>query len=175
MKILFGTKFFGQDTSEVPSGFLVWIIEEYENCDYTLRKACQSELAHRLKIDLGFAQAEELPFNEMKKLKRDILKAQKENEFLFQLCIIHGISGGEFAKYSAIPGLLAEAIKEYKENKVIRLPALFANAPFYTEYLQREREKFFKQRERLDQCKSLADLESLYGKTIKEIISDIAY
>lgn len=51
MKILFGTTHYMKDTSEVPSGFLVWIIEEYSAADWTLIQACKQELASRLKLD----------------------------------------------------------------------------------------------------------------------------
>lgn len=51
MKILFGTEFYGKDISEVPSSFLLWIIEKYEAADWLLIQACKKEFSERLKIE----------------------------------------------------------------------------------------------------------------------------
>lgn len=51
MKILFGVKYYGKDVNEVPSGFLIWIIEEYADADWSLIQACKKELATRLKLE----------------------------------------------------------------------------------------------------------------------------
>lgn len=51
MIILFGQKYIGKDTSEVPSGFLIWIIESFEQADWVLINACKHELSARLKLD----------------------------------------------------------------------------------------------------------------------------
>lgn len=51
MKLLFGQKYYGKDTSEVPSGFLVWIIEEYDKAEWSLINACKTELSARMKLD----------------------------------------------------------------------------------------------------------------------------
>lgn len=50
MIVLFGSHY-GSDTSELDSGYLLWIIEKYESADWTLLNACKSELASRLKLD----------------------------------------------------------------------------------------------------------------------------
>lgn len=50
MKILFGTTNYGRDTSEVDSGYLVWIIEQYDKADWTLVNACKKELSARLNL-----------------------------------------------------------------------------------------------------------------------------
>ena len=50
MILLFGTHY-GKDTSELDSGYLIWIVEHYEKADWTLLNACKQELFARLKLD----------------------------------------------------------------------------------------------------------------------------
>lgn len=50
MIILFG-KFYGKDTSELDSGYLIWVIESYDKADWSLIQACKQELFDRLKLD----------------------------------------------------------------------------------------------------------------------------
>ena len=50
MRIFFG-KHSGKDTSELDSGYLLWIIEKYEKANWTLIQECKKELSERLKLE----------------------------------------------------------------------------------------------------------------------------
>lgn len=83
MKILFGQKYYGKDTSEVPSGFLVWIIEEFQRADWSLINACKQELACRMKLDWEPpTQQEDLLQKEVDQLRKKLEAATREQEFL---------------------------------------------------------------------------------------------
>jgi len=76
MKIYFG-KYAGKSVIDLPSGYLVWILESYENCDQPLRVACQAELSDRLKLD--FTSQTEV---ELTKIKHDIDTLKTESSLL---------------------------------------------------------------------------------------------
>ena len=64
-KIFFG-KFSGKSISELPSNYLVWIIEYYSDADWTLIRECKQELSYRLSLDW------KEPEPEIPKLKKQI-------------------------------------------------------------------------------------------------------
>lgn len=49
MILLFGSHY-GKDTSELDSGYLIWIIEKYDGADWVLIEECKKELSERLKL-----------------------------------------------------------------------------------------------------------------------------
>ena len=115
MKILFGTKFFGQDTIEVPSGFLVWIIEEYDKADWTLVQACKKELAARLKIDWSEIRVE---ISEVKKISKRLKQAEDKIELLEKILLMSIFNKGNriaIDGYLCNPSLLNQHINFIKE------------------------------------------------------------
>lgn len=73
MKVLFGSKHYGKDISEVPSGFLVWCIEEYANADWLLIQECKKELSYRLKLEWTYPPKPLTQKEILDMFKRDIL------------------------------------------------------------------------------------------------------
>ncbi len=113
MTILFGVKYFGKDTSVVPSKFLVFIIEEYEQADWSLIQACKQELSARLKLDW------EPPKPEVVELRRALTKAETEIEHLRLTLIMSTICKGNqiiVQQYLNSPEYLKEHLKIIKEQ-----------------------------------------------------------
>lgn len=59
MKIFVG-KYAGRNIEDLPSQYLVWILEEFEGCEHTMREACKKELSARLKLDFDSPNEEQL-------------------------------------------------------------------------------------------------------------------
>lgn len=81
MRIFFG-KHYGKDTSEVDSGYLLFIIEKLESADYSLIQSCKAELFSRLKLDWQPPTPET---QQIETLKAKLQKSQAEVAFLFDV------------------------------------------------------------------------------------------
>jgi len=108
MKIYFG-KYPGLDTSEIPSGYLVWIMEEYDKCDLPLREACKKELSHRLSLDFSSHIERDL-YAHMKEVQR-LHNRVAHLESLLCMCSFWGIRRYIIEKYINNPQLLNSDIK----------------------------------------------------------------
>ena len=88
MKILFGKEHYGKNVSEVPSGFLVWIIEQYDKADWSLVDACKAELLGRLKVSWEPPTPPEITLRrQVSKLEKIVLE-QKAQLDILEKCII---------------------------------------------------------------------------------------
>lgn len=119
MKILFGTTHYGKDTSECPSGFLIWIIEEYEKADWLLLRACKEELSARLKLDwspkpdfvLDLETALKMSTNQVDKLL-------KERDHLFDVVMMSIQCRGNYYTvegYLNNPGYMYTIMRQIKD------------------------------------------------------------
>lgn len=89
MRILFGEKYYGKSIEEVPSGFLVWIIEEFEQADWLLIQAAKKELAARLKLDWSPKTDEQHDLETaLKKSTKQVERLTKENEHLLDVVMM---------------------------------------------------------------------------------------
>ncbi len=88
MKILFGTEHFGKDTSECPSGFLIWIIEKYLDADWLLINACKTELSSRLKIDWTLPTKKDVILSEQLEAEKKKVRALNSQIDLLEKCLI---------------------------------------------------------------------------------------
>lgn len=119
MKILFGQKYYGKNIEEVPSGFLVWIIEEYEKADWSLINAAKAELAHRLKLDWT------PPTDQEKQLERRLHAAEakltasirERNHLLNVVMMSVQCKGNPYTieSYLHSPGLLYSTMNQIKD------------------------------------------------------------
>lgn len=66
----------GKDTAELPSGYLVWILESYTDCDFNLREACKLELSERLSID--FTPAHPMDSDRIAQLQKELNSSETE-------------------------------------------------------------------------------------------------
>lgn len=119
MKILFGNKYYGQDTSEVPSSFLIWVIEEYERAEWLLTSACKEELSARLKLDWSALNEREQDLIAQaamsNSLNTKLLKRVDQLEKL--LCMSISCKGNPYTleMYLQNPELLEQNIKLIKQ------------------------------------------------------------
>ncbi len=94
MKILFGSNY-GKDTSELESGYLVWIIEKYDKADWQLINACKSELSARLKLDWTPKSNELRDLETALKLStKQVDTLLKQNDHLFKVIALSTICKG---------------------------------------------------------------------------------
>lgn len=122
MKILFGEKYYGKDTSEVPSGFLVWIIEEFEQADWSLIQACKQELAGRLKLDWSPKSHEQQDLETALKLStKQVDKLLKEKDFLFDVVMMSIQCRGNYYTvegYLNNPGYMYTVMRMIKDAQI---------------------------------------------------------
>lgn len=115
MKILFGEKYYGKDTSEVPSGFLIWIIEEFESADWLLINAAKQELAARLKIDWTPKSDEQRDLETALSLStKQVEKLLKERDHLFDVVMMSIQCRGNYytvESYLNNPGYMYSVMK----------------------------------------------------------------
>lgn len=168
MKILFGNAHYGKDTSECPSGFLIWIIEEYDKADWSLVNACKKELATRLKLDW----VEPDPNNNLmdvitnQKVEIRQLKAEAkrllEGKIMFEkIAWVYGVEPIDFERYAYTSALLDSEINDLVEDGMRRLPYIWTRQPFVKQYFKEERKKDLLYLERLRECKTIEDLNNL--------------
>ena len=118
MKILFGEKYYGKDTSEVPSGFLVWLIEEYDKADWTLIDAAKQELAARLKIDWSPKSDHQQDLETALALStKQVEKLLKERDHLFDVVMMSIQCRGN---YYTVEGYLNDPKYMYSIMKMIK-------------------------------------------------------
>jgi len=77
MKILFG-KHIGKDLSDLPSSYLVFLIEENENTNYVIKEECKRIIFSRLNINIE-DEAKQFYFDEYDKMRKYIAHIEKEN------------------------------------------------------------------------------------------------
>lgn len=87
MILLFGTHY-GLDTSELDSGYLIWVIEKYEKADWSLIQACKQELFARLKLDWTPPIPEEDALKIKVKSQEKTIKSQSDKIDLLEKCLI---------------------------------------------------------------------------------------
>lgn len=107
MIILFGSHY-GSDTSELESGYLLWIIEKFDAADYTLVQACKDELSSRLKIEWVKPVIE----NE-DTLRKQIKTLKQQNDHLFKVIALSTMCKGNeliLEQYLKDPGYADEII-----------------------------------------------------------------
>ena len=95
-KILFGKKYFNHEITTVPSGFLVWCIESYDNADWMLINECKKELSARLKLDWTEPEPE-VPI-----LRRKLKAAESRIEHLENVIVISTMCGGNWMRVEAM-------------------------------------------------------------------------
>ena len=86
MKIYFSPKHLGKDTSELDSSYLVWILENYEGCEYLLREACQKELSDRLGLD--FTPTHPSDEQRIEQLEKDLRSSESQRDNLEDLLVM---------------------------------------------------------------------------------------
>src|SRR3990167_1326358 len=108
MLILFGQKYLGKDTSEVPSGFLIWIIESFEQADWNIINAAKQELSARIKLDW------KPPTDEEEIMRKEIIRLTNRTHQLESLLAMSTICKGNqiiLDAYTHNPTLLEQDIK----------------------------------------------------------------
>lgn len=106
-RLLFG-KHIGKPITEVPSGYLVWIVEDYDGADWLLIDACKAELSARLKLD----------WSPPDPLQHQLDRLTTDHQFLADLLFMSQICKGNpiiLESYIHNPALL------YEELKLLRL------------------------------------------------------
>lgn len=144
MKILFGTKYFKKDTSEVPSSFLIWVIEEYEGADTVIVMACKEELVERLKLNLNPSEAELDLRAEVRTLRKENRRLLSGKIFFEKICWIFGIEEPDYMYYFRSQNLLDQDIEQYNKDGFRLLPYRWAKTPFWQRFKRRERYKLIR-------------------------------
>ncbi|MFI5404873.1 MAG: hypothetical protein ACHQ1D_00020 [Nitrososphaerales archaeon] len=94
-KILFGKKYFNHDITTVPSGFLIWCIEEYEAADWLLINECKKELSARLKLEWiepapkNYPSKKELIESFKHRIADDLKRSGRSDETVSDICKGH--------------------------------------------------------------------------------------
>lgn len=152
MKILFGKEHYGKDTSECPTGFLVWIIESYEKAEWLLIQACKSEISARLKLDWT------MPVHPDEALRKYVNDLKRENARLLsgkimfeKICWLYGIEEIDYAKYFRSPQWLDNDIEEANAEGWRKMPYQHFYRPEFQAKIQEEREQGKAYLQRLDE------------------------
>ncbi len=116
MLISFGQKYFGQDTSAVPSQFLLWIIESYDQADWSLIQACKQELSARMKLDW------EPPKPEVVELRKSLRVALEKCDHFENVIMLSTFCRGnpysllQYMNSREYTNCIIEQIKEYQSQ-----------------------------------------------------------
>ncbi len=132
MKILYG-KHIGKELSDLPTSYLVFLIEENENTNYVIKEECKRIIFSRLNINIE-DDTKQFYFNEYDKMRKYITHIEKENyELTLKLSAtidwyktilkIHGIVQGYFA-LMGVPFTYSLWRRCQRDNSV-RLPDAF--------------------------------------------------
>mgnify|MGYP001562953117 CR=1 FL=1 len=109
MLITFGAKYLGKDTSECPSGFLIWIVESMDSANWSLIQASKQELSARLKLDW------EPPPDELKDMQASLALAHSRIVTLEKIIALHRHAAITAEKYIRSPELLEHDLAFIRE------------------------------------------------------------
>ncbi len=132
MKIFFG-KHIGKELSDLPSSYLIFLVEENEDTNYVIKEECKRIIFSRLNINEE-DNAKQFYFDEYDKTRHYIAQLEKDNYELTMkltqtiswyktILKIHGIVQGYFALMGA--RFTYSLWERCKRDKAIRLPDVF--------------------------------------------------
>lgn len=125
-----------KDISEVPSSFLIWIIEEYAKADWALINACKQELAARLKLDWTPKPSPHIDLViEMRRLKKENERLLHGKIFFEKICWLFGIERIDYDKYWRSPVWLEQDILQCIEDNMRFMPYLFTKKTSYKNHM----------------------------------------
>lgn len=119
--IIYWGKYAGRDIQEIPSGYLVWLLEEYEKCDYLLREACKKELSHRLSLSFDFHPTDQQKIEILTKNNKDLVAKCDHYQRVILMSIISKGNRYTVESYLNSPALIKSDMESMK----------FCNTEFY--------------------------------------------
>ena len=138
MKIYFGTHK-GKDMQELPSEYLLHLIEKHPLSDHSIKEAAKKELSYRINLDFEEKKDTREPY--IKHLEGEVQRVTELNIILQKIMFIYGITHWDTDKYFFQPIMLDQDINESIEEGKIQLPIAFAVSNMHKEYMKRFREE----------------------------------